>query len=157
MDIERLNRKLNHIFIFQFLALVAVGIYFLTRPAQVVTTTDRQIVYQGPQGIPGIGEQGERGARGLAGAFTRGNDGANGINGKDAEPCTTSQRENGDTIISCPDGSSSIIPKPKDGENGQDGRSIQFRTNPETCDVEYRYEGDRVWTTLVEQDCDAQN
>lgn len=77
---------------------------------------------QGPQGIAGAA--GRDGAAGKDGS-----DGLDGAPGKDGS-----------------DG--------KDGTNGIDGVSLlgrtpEFRANPITGDIEWRYVGDRLWTVLL--------
>jgi hypothetical protein len=67
-----------------------------------------------------------------------------GADGKDASPCTTTQIETG-AVITCPDGSSSII---SNGQNGADGKTPQLRCNTTKNRWEIRYSDDENWGLL---------
>ena len=98
------------------------------------------------------GSNGTNGTNAVAYAVPA-NNGLNGLNGTNAEspkPCTTYQDEEG-TIISCPDGSKTIIPR-QEVTNG----TVLFQTDPITCDVTYKTEGNKYWSRLVrDPDCEV--
>lgn len=135
---DRLRWQIRALTTLQLLTLLLL-IVFISRGPDKLTETKNNTIYsvgeQGPQGIPGIGLAGRDGVSIVGPPGANGRDGAPGPQGPAGE-----QGEPG--------------PAGKDGQDGQDGRTVEFRTNPETCDTEYRYSGDRAWTTLVEQECE---
>ena len=147
MQEDKLKKRINALFIFQFLLTIALILLFNARKPQIVTNTQTRYIYsgtQGPQGIPGESIKGIDGITPVV---------ENGKDGKDAEPakpCSTFRTENDDVVISCPDGSVTTITKP---QNGTDGKTVEFRTNPTNCNIEYRYTPARAWITLVPMEC----
>lgn len=89
-------------------------------------------VIQGPQG-----ETGMQGARGAAGQSIQGQSGSNGSNG-----------ENGKDGLNGQPG--------EKGDIGSPGREIELRHDPKTKQLQWRYVGDDLWSTLV-NDCEITN
>lgn len=134
MDVLRLRRQVRLLLLLQAVTFLVVILLASRQPDQFFESrTVYSVGAQGPQGMPGIGLTGKDGLsiigpRGADGQSIVGPPGPAGEKGEPGEPG-------------------------KDGENGQRGKTVEFRTNPVTCDTEYRYSGDRTWITLVEQEC----
>lgn len=77
------------------------------------------------------------------------------VQGQKAAPCSVTTDETSTTII-CPDGSTSTIKHPTDGQNGKDGsdgRGIEIRRNSQTGDIETKFDDDLAWKVLLTK-CD---
>lgn len=136
MELRQLQRRVRLLTFLQVVMLVVlISLLFKQSPTPInETKTVYAVGQQGPQGIPGIGINGKDGL---------------GIVGRTGPP--------GLSVVG-PPGPAGEKGEPgapgADGQDGQDGRSVEFRDNPETCDIEYKYTGDRTWQTLVEQECE---
>lgn len=141
--VGRLRTQVRVLMLLQLITLLFI-VWLGSRQPDVIheTTTYRVEGLPGPQGIPGVGYPGKDGRSIVGPPGPAGQIGSQGLAGEPGAPGKDGQ-----------DGKDG-----RDGEDGQPGRELEFRTNPDTCDVEYRYVGQRGWTVLVEQDCeDAQN
>lgn len=82
------------------------------------------------------------------------------VQGEKAPPCIPSETET-TVVFDCGEGGIAIIPKPKDGKDGQNGAdgfsppALQIRKNTATGDIEQKNTGDTIWTVLLKK-CDYQ-
>lgn len=144
------------------LLLLQVHSFFLKPPTVVNSRTE--VYNNGPAGLSAYQLWVQQGNTGTIADYLQsleptpaangqngksGTNGTDGDNGSNANPCTTSQDQNKNTIITCPDGTSSVIQAPKDGENGTDAPTIQFLQNTDTCTLQYKMDNDRLWTDLI--------
>jgi hypothetical protein len=118
--------------------------------------------YRGQDGLAGLnGADGNNGKNAISKVYENTHTvveqvplrGVDGQNGKDAEPCTTSNDAQGNMVQTCPDGSKSVIEKPKDGTNG---KTPQIQKNSITGNLEWRLTGEVFWKPLYKK-CEIQN
>lgn len=72
--------------------------------------------------------------------------GINGLNGKDGK-----NGVDGQSIVGPQGPAGESGPKGEQGDIGSPGLQTEFRTNPNSGNLEYRYIGDDSWTTLMKQ------
>lgn len=158
MELTKINKRLNRLTFVNILILIFIVVFSLNRP---------------PAFIQNVTQQAKDGANGSNG--TNGINGTNAvsflktvtlekqlppINGQDAQPCTTFNNDAGDLVNQCPNGTMAVLKQPLNGENGVDGRTIQFQTDQNTCNIQFKYEDSRTWGNffnLKDPDCVAQN
>lgn len=136
MDVaSKLRKQIRLLAILQVITLVLVFVILQAKTIHVTETKNNTYYSEGKQGIPGL--DGIDGVDGLSIIGPKGDTGAVGPQG-----ATGPRGQDGKDGVNG-----------KDGEPGVPGNNIEFRENPEICDIEYKYTVSRTWTILVEQEC----